>query len=152
VGSPSFSLWVILGSNGLGKSTILKPLARIYDPTERTILVDGQDIKASRLADLRRAMTILFQDYTLFPLSVNISAHALYPSSPMHVNKSERTMPLAILLTHMVMPQSSKLRSWAARQRLSLVSQTALVLTSSCPSLICTRGYRMGRGHSLGGR
>jgi len=63
-------LCVIIGSNGSGKSTILKLVARIYDPTEGTILVDGQDIKAMRLADLRRAMAILFQDYTHFPLSV----------------------------------------------------------------------------------
>ena len=46
-------------------------MARLYDPTEGTILVDGQDIKTLRLADLRRAMSILFQDYTHFPLSVS---------------------------------------------------------------------------------
>ncbi|KAH9972436.1 P-loop containing nucleoside triphosphate hydrolase protein [Lactifluus volemus] len=63
-------LCVILGPNGSGKSTIVKLLARIYDPTEGAILVDGQDIKTFRLADLRRAMAILFQDYTLFPLTI----------------------------------------------------------------------------------
>ncbi|KAI0288518.1 HlyB/MsbA family ABC transporter [Russula brevipes] len=63
-------LCVIIGSNGSGKSTILKLLARIYDPTEGTILIDGQDIKTLRLGDLRRAMAILFQDYTHFPLSI----------------------------------------------------------------------------------
>ena len=61
---------VIVGSNGSGKSTILKLAARIYDPTEGSIFIDGQDIKSLRLADLRRAMAILFQDYTHFPLSV----------------------------------------------------------------------------------
>ncbi|KAI9437632.1 HlyB/MsbA family ABC transporter [Lactarius indigo] len=63
-------LCVIVGSNGSGKSTILKLSARIYDPTEGSILIDGHDIKTLRLADLRRAMAILFQDYTLFPLSI----------------------------------------------------------------------------------
>jgi ABC-type bacteriocin/lantibiotic exporter with double-glycine peptidase domain len=67
----SLSQQVIIGSNGSGKSTILKLIARIYDPVEGTILVDGQDIKTLRLVDLRRAMTILFQDYTHFPLSVS---------------------------------------------------------------------------------
>jgi ABC-type multidrug transport system fused ATPase/permease subunit len=62
---------VIIGSNGSGKSTILKLVARIYDPTEGIILVNGEDIKTLRLADLRRAMAILFQDYTHFPLSVS---------------------------------------------------------------------------------
>ncbi|KAI9452208.1 P-loop containing nucleoside triphosphate hydrolase protein, partial [Lactarius psammicola] len=63
-------LCVIVGSNGSGKSTILKLSARIYDPTEGSILIDGHDIKTLKLADLRRAMAILFQDYTHFPLSI----------------------------------------------------------------------------------
>ncbi|KAH9079233.1 HlyB/MsbA family ABC transporter [Lactarius deliciosus] len=63
-------LCVIIGSNGSGKSTILKLAARIFDPMEGSILIDGHDIKTLRLADIRRAMAILFQDYTLFPLSI----------------------------------------------------------------------------------
>ncbi|KAF8268191.1 HlyB/MsbA family ABC transporter [Lactarius quietus] len=63
-------LCVIIGSNGSGKSTILKLAARIYDPTEGSILIDGHDIKTLKLVDLRRAMAILFQDYTHFPLSI----------------------------------------------------------------------------------
>ena len=62
---------VIIGSNGSGKSTILKLVARIYDPSEGIILVNGQDIKTLRLADLRRTMAILFQEHTHFPLSVS---------------------------------------------------------------------------------
>ncbi|KAH9034132.1 HlyB/MsbA family ABC transporter [Lactarius hengduanensis] len=63
-------LCVIVGSNGSGKSTILKLSARIFDPMDGSILINGHDIKTLRLADLRRAMAILFQDYTLFPLSI----------------------------------------------------------------------------------
>ncbi|KAH9054295.1 HlyB/MsbA family ABC transporter [Lactarius vividus] len=63
-------LCVIVGSNGSGKSTILKLVARIFDPTEGSILIEGHDIKTLKLADLRRAMAILFQDYTHFPLSI----------------------------------------------------------------------------------
>ncbi|KAH8993526.1 HlyB/MsbA family ABC transporter [Lactarius akahatsu] len=63
-------LCVIVGSNGSGKSTILKLSARIFDPTDGSMLINGHDIKTLKLADLRRAMAILFQDYTLFPLSI----------------------------------------------------------------------------------
>ncbi|KAH9069743.1 HlyB/MsbA family ABC transporter [Lactarius deliciosus] len=66
----SGQLCVIVGSNGSGKSTILKLVARIFDPTEGSILIDDHDIKTLKLADLRRAMAILFQDYTHFPLSI----------------------------------------------------------------------------------
>jgi ABC-type multidrug transport system fused ATPase/permease subunit len=59
-----------VGENGSGKSTILKLIARLYDPTEGTILIDEKDIKTLKLDDLRRATAVLFQDYTLFPLSV----------------------------------------------------------------------------------
>jgi ABC-type multidrug transport system fused ATPase/permease subunit len=64
-------LGVIVGTNGSGKSTILKLVSRIYDPTEGTILIDNRDIKTLRLADLRAAMSILFQDYTHFSLSIH---------------------------------------------------------------------------------
>ncbi|KAH9164211.1 HlyB/MsbA family ABC transporter [Lactarius sanguifluus] len=66
----SGQLCVVVGSNGSGKSTILKLVARIFDPTEGSILINGHDIKTLKLADLRRAMAILFQDYTHFPLSI----------------------------------------------------------------------------------
>ncbi|KAG2042610.1 P-loop containing nucleoside triphosphate hydrolase protein [Suillus americanus] len=63
-------LCVVVGVNGSGKSTILKLISRIYDPTEGTILIDDRDIKTFKLSDLRAAMSILFQDYTRFPLSM----------------------------------------------------------------------------------
>ena len=44
----------------------------MYDPTEGTIFINGQDIKTLKLADLRESMAILFQDYTHFPLTVRI--------------------------------------------------------------------------------
>jgi len=63
-------LCVIVGSNGSGKSTILKLIVRLYDIDEGEILIDGKDIRTLKLADLRQAISVLFQDYTLFPLSI----------------------------------------------------------------------------------
>lgn len=56
--------------NGSGKSTILKLMLRIYDPTEGVILYNGVDIKDLKLHDLREAVSALFQDYTHFPVTV----------------------------------------------------------------------------------
>ncbi|KAG1809949.1 P-loop containing nucleoside triphosphate hydrolase protein [Suillus plorans] len=63
-------LCVIMGVNGSGKSTILKLISRLYDPTDGTILINDQDIKTLKLADLRDAMSILFQDYSHFPVPI----------------------------------------------------------------------------------
>ena len=63
-------LCVIVGNNGSGKSTILKLIARLYDPVEGEIQINSLDIRTLRLADLRNAITVLFQDYTVFPLNV----------------------------------------------------------------------------------
>ncbi|KAG2045630.1 P-loop containing nucleoside triphosphate hydrolase protein [Suillus hirtellus] len=64
-------LCVVVGVNGSGKSTILKLISRIYDPTGGTILINNRHIKTLKLADLRAAMSMLFQDYSQFPLSVS---------------------------------------------------------------------------------
>lgn len=65
-------LVVIVGANGSGKSTILKILSRMYDPTSpaESILVDGLPMSHYRMADLRKAMAMLTQDHTVFPLSL----------------------------------------------------------------------------------
>lgn len=99
---------VILGSNGSGKSTVLKLIARLYDPTEGTILIDEQDIRTLRMEDLRRALTILFQDYTLFPLTVSLLPHVSFPDPRLadtYTYRLEKISPLVILLEHMIMPR-----------------------------------------------
>jgi len=70
----------MVGANGSGKSTILKLIARLYDPTEGEIFVDGREVCQLRLADLRRVTSVLFQDYTHFPLSVRLNSESPFPS------------------------------------------------------------------------
>ncbi|KAF9448852.1 P-loop containing nucleoside triphosphate hydrolase protein [Macrolepiota fuliginosa MF-IS2] len=79
-------LCVIVGANGSGKSTILKLIARLYDPAEGEILLDGRNIRRLRLDDLRRATSVLFQDYTHFPLSLADNIGLGAPTSPHATN------------------------------------------------------------------
>jgi ATP-binding cassette subfamily B protein len=51
----------IVGPNGAGKSTLLKLLCRFYDPARGTIQLDGLDLKQIRTEELRRLITVLFQ-------------------------------------------------------------------------------------------
>jgi ATP-binding cassette subfamily B protein len=69
----------IVGSNGAGKTTLVKLLARLYDPQEGEIRINGRDIREYDLADLRANMSILFQDYVCYQLTVqdNISVGKL---------------------------------------------------------------------------
>lgn len=60
----------LVGENGSGKSTFVKLLLRIYDPTEGRILLDGIDLKNYDLNELRRFYGVLFQDYVRFSDSV----------------------------------------------------------------------------------
>lgn len=88
-------LCVIVGTNGSGKSTILKLISRIYDPTEGNILIDDLDIKTLKLADLRRAMTILFQDYTHFPVSIKENIALGNPDIPFDEEKIRQAARMA---------------------------------------------------------
>jgi ATP-binding cassette subfamily B protein len=58
---PRGKIVAIVGPNGAGKSTLLKLLCRFYDPTEGSIEIDGENIKNIPTDDLRRSITVLFQ-------------------------------------------------------------------------------------------
>jgi ATP-binding cassette subfamily B protein len=52
----------IVGPNGAGKSTLIKLLCRFYEPESGTIFLDGMDIQRSSTADVRRLISVMFQD------------------------------------------------------------------------------------------
>ena len=54
---------VLVGLNGAGKTTIIKLLTRLYDPTEGVILLDGEDIRKYDVAELYDMFGIIFQDF-----------------------------------------------------------------------------------------
>ncbi len=67
---PAGTICAILGPSGAGKSTLAELLVRFYDPDAGSILLDGQDLRDLRLADLRRAVVLVDQLPYLFHASV----------------------------------------------------------------------------------
>jgi ATP-binding cassette subfamily B protein len=58
----------LVGENGAGKTTLTKLIARLYDPTEGRILLDGVDLREYDLADVRRAIGVIFQDFVRYDM------------------------------------------------------------------------------------
>ncbi|MGH9768519.1 MAG: ABC transporter ATP-binding protein [Blastocatellia bacterium] len=59
----------IVGLNGAGKTTLIKLICRFYDPQSGGVLIDGVDIRRMKLDDLRRMITVLFQQ----PVHYNVT-------------------------------------------------------------------------------
>jgi len=60
----------LVGPSGSGKSTIIGLISRLYDPSRGRILIDGIDIRTVQLESLRRQISVVLQDTTLFATSV----------------------------------------------------------------------------------
>lgn len=56
----------IVGLNGAGKTTFIKLLCRLYDPTEGQILLDGVDIREIQYEEYVKLLAVVFQDFQLF--------------------------------------------------------------------------------------
>ena len=61
----------LVGENGAGKTTVVKLLARLYDPTQGRILLDGYDLKEYNVEDLRSETGVIFQDFVKFQMTAN---------------------------------------------------------------------------------
>ena len=70
-----------MGKNGAGKTTFVKLLCRLYEPTEGKITLNGVDIRNYCYEDYLSLFSVVFQDFSLFsfPMGENIAA-----GKPMH--------------------------------------------------------------------
>ncbi len=60
----------VVGLNGSGKTTMIKLLCRLYDPTEGEILLNGKNIKEYDYPQYHQLFSVVFQDFQLFPLEL----------------------------------------------------------------------------------
>ncbi len=59
----------LIGENGQGKTTVVKLITRLYDPTEGQILLDGVDLREYSLEDLHREIGVIFQDFMRYEMT-----------------------------------------------------------------------------------
>jgi ATP-binding cassette subfamily B protein len=59
----------LVGGNGQGKTTLVKLLTRLYDPTGGRILLDGLDLREYRLDELHREFGVIFQDFMRYDMT-----------------------------------------------------------------------------------
>jgi len=60
----------LVGENGAGKTTFIKLLANLYQPTEGRVLLDGRDLRSWDETELRRRIGVIFQDFNEYQLAL----------------------------------------------------------------------------------
>jgi len=72
----------VVGMNGSGKTTFIKLMCRLYDPTEGEILLNGINIQKYDYDEYQAILSVVFQDFHLFTPSLgqNVFSSASYDS------------------------------------------------------------------------
>ena len=86
-------VFVIMGLSGSGKSTVVRCLSRLIEPTAGGVFVEGQDLLAASVAELietrRRKMGMVFQHFALLP-NRDIIGNIAFPLQVQGVRRQER--------------------------------------------------------------
>ena len=87
----------LIGENGQGKTTIVKLITRLYDPTAGEILLDGVDLREYDLEDLYREIGVIFQDFVRYEMTAreNIAVGKIDEISNLPLVKSAADKSLA---------------------------------------------------------
>jgi ATP-binding cassette, subfamily B, bacterial len=77
----------LVGNNGAGKTTFVKLLCRIYDPTEGKILINGVDLRDVSTKEWWSYLGIMFQDYASYDFAVKEAIAISQPDAPISMEK-----------------------------------------------------------------
>jgi ATP-binding cassette subfamily B protein len=81
----------LVGPSGIGKSTLVSLLLRLYDPQDGRVLIDGHDLRAYTLATLRPQISVVLQDTLLFAASIRENiAYGAPDASPGEIEAAAR--------------------------------------------------------------
>jgi ATP-binding cassette subfamily B protein len=107
-------LVAIVGRNGAGKSTLVKLLCRQYDVHSGRILIDGVDVRDVLQADLRRMITVLFQEPVHYndTLAGNIALGELDRASRNHIETAGRNAGMERLVSTLPRGYDTLLGKW----------------------------------------
>jgi ATP-binding cassette subfamily B protein len=91
----------LIGENGQGKTTIVKLITRLYDPTEGQILLDGIDLREYSLEDLYRQIGVIFQDFMRYEMTAreNIAVGKIeeIANLPLIADSAEKSMAAEVI-------------------------------------------------------
>jgi ATP-binding cassette, subfamily B, bacterial len=66
----------LVGENGQGKTTLVKLLARLYDPTSGAIYLDGEDLRDYSVEQLHKEIGVIFQDFVRYDMAARMNIGA----------------------------------------------------------------------------
>lgn len=93
----------LVGENGAGKTTIVKLLAHLYEPSEGRILLDGVDLRDYDPEDLRREIGIIFQDYVRYSFTaadnISVGNIAERKNDPLIEDSAEKSLASEVVET-----------------------------------------------------
>ncbi len=85
----------LVGHNGAGKTTLIRLLTRVYDPTEGVILINGIDLKQIKMADWRKVLAVMQQDYATYNLTLKESISISRPEDDIDMHLVKRAAHLS---------------------------------------------------------
>ena len=70
----------LVGRNGSGKTSLTKLLCRLYDPDTGRIAIDGTDLREFAAGDLRRQISVIYQDFGRYHMTALRTSGSVHPS------------------------------------------------------------------------